>query len=65
MKLYSYNPNSASAKSLAKALNIKRIKHNGRVIFPDIVINWGASQFNRSIVTPNIINHPYLSLIHI
>lgn len=59
MKIYPYNPHSTSAKSLAKALNIKRIKHNGKVIFPDIVINWGASQFNRSIVTPLIVNHPY------
>ena len=60
MKIYSYNKGSAGAKSLAVALNIKRIKHDG-VPFNargSIVINWGSSVFNRSILNARIINRP-------
>ena len=46
MKLYPYNQGSASAKALAEALGIKRIKHEGKnVVIKDVLINWGASSF--------------------
>lgn len=49
MKLYSYNPGSASAKVLSAALGIKRIKHEGKPLRVAGIINWGASQFKREI----------------
>jgi len=58
MKLYPYNLASESAKLISKALNIKRIKHYGKRIKPDCVLNWGASTFNREIITDNILNKP-------
>lgn len=45
--LYAYNPNSEGAKELARALEIKRIKHGPGSNFIDhpsrTVINWGSS----------------------
>ena len=49
MKLYPYNPGSASAKALAKSLGIKRLRHEGKPIVEDTLINWGASRINRPI----------------
>lgn len=46
MKLYPYNEGSGSAKDLAAALGIKRIRHEGKPLRLKVpVINWGASQF--------------------
>lgn len=47
MKLYPYKPGSASAKALAEALGIKRIKHEGKALGVDCILNWGASSFKR------------------
>lgn len=58
MKLYPYNQGSASAKALAEALGIKRLKRNGKPIKCDTVINWGCSQFERAIHYDNILNSP-------
>lgn len=59
MHIYPYNPYSGSAKALAKHLDIKRVKHVGkRVLFTSVVINWGASKFNRDIVCHRIFNTP-------
>lgn len=44
--IYSYNPHSASAKALAEALGVKRIKHEGskyKAKPDDVIINWGSS----------------------
>lgn len=46
MKLYPYNQGSASAKALAEALGIKRLKREGKPIKADTVINWGCSSDN-------------------
>lgn len=63
-KLLPYNMGSASAKALAEAMNIKRIKHVGsrwvgRGVGRDTLINWGC---NRHDLLPrgsySIINHP-------
>jgi glutathione synthase/RimK-type ligase-like ATP-grasp enzyme len=63
VKLYAYNNGSASAKALAAALGIKRLKHEGKLIRffnQDILINWGASKFERNIEAhwDNVLNQP-------
>jgi glutathione synthase/RimK-type ligase-like ATP-grasp enzyme len=47
MKLYPYNSGSASAKALAKALGIKRLKREGKTIKAKAIINWGCSSILR------------------
>lgn len=47
VKIYSYNKGSESAKALAEALGVRRIKHEGSKYKPkrgDTIINWGSSQ---------------------
>lgn len=58
MKIYPYKPGSASAKALAEALGVKRIKHNGKALYNQgaTIINWGASHLKRAIVHPATIN---------
>ena len=60
MKIYPYNPHSKSAKALAQALGIKRIKHEGKHINCGIVINWGTSSdnFRRRLTCEEILNFP-------
>lgn len=58
MKLYPYNQGSKSAKALAEALGIKRLKHEGPIARVDTLINWGSSQFQRIISCANILNKP-------
>lgn len=60
MKIYPYKPGSASAKALAEALGVKRIRHQGKRLDTDIVINWGTSSdnFSRKIDCDEIINFP-------
>ena len=58
MKLYPYNQGSASAKALANALGIKRIKHEGKILRTECVLNWGSSQFKRAIAAPVVFNRP-------
>lgn len=63
MKLYAYKNGSASAKSLCEALNIKRIKHEGKKIHIPFLINWGASAIKRAITADVILNEPqYVSI---
>lgn len=60
MKLYAYNQGSKSAKALADALGIKRIKHEGKALkFNDILINWGASNIKREIEAKRCLNRPH------
>lgn len=55
MKIYPYNPGSKSARALAEALGIKRIKHEGPPLnIRETVINWGASNIRRPL--PNVEN---------
>lgn len=59
MHIYPYNRDSASAKALADALNIKRAKHDSVVVLKtNILINWGASKIDRKIDCPKILNKP-------
>jgi len=59
MKLYPYNAGSASAKALAKALGIKRIKHEGKkLVVRGGLINWGGSVFKRDIAHDGVLNQP-------
>lgn len=57
LKLYAYNNGSKSAKALAAALGVKRIKHEGKPFNArgGVVINWGSSHIDR-----NIVNHSHL-----
>jgi glutathione synthase/RimK-type ligase-like ATP-grasp enzyme len=57
-KVYPYKMTSQSAKALAQALGVKRLKHEGAIINKTF-INWGASKINRE-VKPlvGIYNHP-------
>jgi hypothetical protein len=63
--IYSYNQGSASAKALAAALGIKRIKHEGSKFKDSVtntIINWGSS--NVPYNSCQIINHPtYIAIV--
>lgn len=59
MHLYPYNPNSESSKALAKALGIKRIKHEGSKFQPkgQTILNWGSTSIPAAYqIKCNIIN---------
>lgn len=59
MKLYPYHQGSASAKALAEALGIKRIKHEGKPLqVRGGLINWGSSGFVRAIAHDGVFNKP-------
>jgi hypothetical protein len=61
MLIYPYNPGSRSAKALATALGIKRIKHVGSGFKPNkkkVVVNWGANKMPAWVEDVTIINHP-------
>lgn len=58
MKLYPYSPASASAKALANALGCLRLKHEGRRIGQQVVINWGSSFIERDLGLSIVINTP-------
>lgn len=61
MKLYPYNQGSKSAKALAEALGIKRLKREGKPItIKGTVINWGCSSdnFARGIDCDVLLNDP-------
>ena len=42
MKFYLWNKFSEGGTALAKALNAKRIKHEGKPIRVDVLVNWGV-----------------------
>jgi hypothetical protein len=59
--IFGYNPGSRSARSLAKALNIPFIRHEGSKFLArrdKLVINWGASRFPDFIRGTQVINSP-------
>ena len=50
MKIYPYKQGSKSAKALAEALGVKRIKHDGaKPARCETLLNWGASVWKRDI----------------
>lgn len=57
MNIYPYKMASQSAKALAQALGVKRLKHEGAIINKSF-INWGASNINRKFNDEMVINHP-------
>lgn len=57
MKIYPYKMASASAKALAEALGIKRIKHEGKpLVVRGGIINWGASAPQRKLAHDGVLN---------
>lgn len=59
MKIYPYKMASQSAKALANALGVKRLKNEGAIINKTF-INWGASKIKREIKPlTGIYNHPH------
>lgn len=60
MKIYAYNNGSKSAKSLAEALDIRILKHEGKPIrFKGPLINWGNSHdIKRHIECGGCLNPP-------
>lgn len=59
MKLYPYKLGSASAKALAEALGVKRIKHEGKPLkVRGGILNWGSSRFKRNIAHDGVFNNP-------
>lgn len=60
MKIYPYKLGSKSAKALAEALGIKRVRKEGPAIRTDTLINWGASAIHRVVVIEGgyYLNHP-------
>jgi glutathione synthase/RimK-type ligase-like ATP-grasp enzyme len=59
MKIYPYNSGSASAKALAQALGIKRLKREGKPFKADSVIKWGnATIFRKGGVNKHFFNIP-------
>lgn len=60
-KLYAYNRFSKSAKTLAEALGVRRIKHEGSRWRPrhgSVVLNWGSSSLPEFIHAARVINDP-------
>lgn len=60
MKLYPYNTGSASARALAKALGIKRLKREGKPVGVAVLLNWGCSSRNiaRDVRYQGVLNIP-------
>lgn len=60
MKLIPYKPGSQSAKALADALGIKRLRQEGPVINlrGDFLINWGCSSITREFRNGELLNKP-------
>ena len=58
MKLFAYKQGSESAKALAEALEIKRIRKTGKDIRVDVLLNWGCSKLPNRIVYEDVINAP-------
>lgn len=60
MKLIPYKVGSASAKALAEALGIKRLRQEGPQINlrGQTLINWGNSNITRQIINADVLNKP-------
>ena len=60
-KVYPYSSVSSSAKSLSRALGVKRIKREGSRYTPkegDTIINWGSSSMPDKLLVKNLLNKP-------
>lgn len=58
--IYSHN-NGEGSRNLARALNVKRLKHEGSRVRPtsrDTVINWGASELPNQFRNASVVNDP-------
>lgn len=60
--LYSYNPNSQGCRELARALGIRRLRHEGTktLVSSDTIINWGSSSLPSRVNRCRHINAPSL-----
>jgi len=58
MKIYAYKNSSESAKALANALGVKRLKHEGKMIVYETILNWGSSHMGRDWDDCDWINNP-------
>lgn len=60
VKLYAYKEGSNSAKALADALGIKRVRHEGKPLYMRgaTLINWGAARVARDIRNAIVLNLP-------
>lgn len=61
VRIYPYKSGSASAKALAEALGIKRIKHKNSKYRPkqdDVIVNWGSSNLPDNLVNVSLLNDP-------
>ena len=59
--IYPYKPGSKSARDLARALGVKRIKHKGSRFRPGplkTLINWGSRKLPEEYFKCRILNHP-------
>jgi hypothetical protein len=59
--IYPYNPGSQSARLLAEAMNVPRIKHRGsrfRGSPRKTVVIWGTNEVPQAVATCRMINHP-------
>ena len=60
--IYSYNPHSRGARELARAIGIRRVRHEGSRVNlgpRDVLINWGASRLPPHVAgAGHIINPP-------
>lgn len=59
MKIYPYKQGSKGAKTLADALGIKQVKHEGKPLkMKGTLINWGSSNIHREIQAERCLNRP-------
>lgn len=56
--IYAYKNGSTSAKFLSDALNLKRVKHEGKLLNINTLINWGSSAITRAVNCARILNEP-------
>ena len=60
-KVYAYNRFSKSAKSIADALGVRRIKHQNsrwRPRHDSVVLNWGSTDLPEQLHGTTVINDP-------
>lgn len=58
MKFYLWNKLSEGGTALAGAMKAKRLRHTGKPIKCDVLVNWGASVITRDIRTIKVLNTP-------
>ena len=63
MKIYPYKSGSASAKALAEALGVKRIRHEGPALYvKSVILNWGSSKPKRKLAGQIVNSFPAVSV---